>query len=1307
MFETVKVSSLRKNFILSMFETVKVSSLYIIIIINTRKMNAINNDSQEMFAMRVQEMDREAVENRKSYSSVKYSELTEDEKREFMGELDCLPNNFICDNVKSHYGDICMFSDFWSMLSDERNKMIAKKNRKLVFSTGQRHRVTGDEAFAGWTGFQIIDLDIKDENIAVVIKSMLFDILCRFPWFVGIALSSSHTGIHVYTWTSVCSFTLEARKKEYYSNFEQKCAAVFSALEASSAKLLYNRKYAEYNISPSSVQFTEMMHWIDTAMARPQQGAFIPYDEKAELSTNFVNVTVGFDFESNDETKNGVTSDKRLAEILKRVKYFNNSQDEEDNVSIDDVEYSSDINIGKFNKKHYKYGERYQLANTLVHLYGESAFTYLRAICSGTSSDELRGYINTAKTHNKGISEWAVNELRTRHGFEIKLKSDIAEITKNVKNDESDVKSPVEQLSKIDNKITLTLKQGQYLSDIQDSILKEMDDITILDAGAGYGKTEMVKRMGGRKILVLPYTSIIESKIEADEEISENWLNFYSSKQVKPEHLFCSNKSCVMTIDKFSRLNIDDIATAGFDTIWVDESHLLFISSYRSVMSGAVERLAQMPYRGVKVVLMTGTPIAENLFFPNKKYIKVEREVDSRIKEVNINFSYKKTESDYNMCCAMADCIECGKRILYPTNDGVRRFKQVTSLVQEILNERHFGRKINTFYYKKSNSGTKEMKDINESKTVGDNDIIGCTSFLSVGVDICDDLAFTVFFDTLFMPQDVEQFANRIRNNNLFINIYLKEYNSDDSVIDYKANNDIDFEISHSEKVFLHNTLRLLNDQIERCDDEIKYSSIISNMVSDKTFVYDEEERKYRVEWTSYLLHTFEDRYKKYSTQLPCFIKAMQYYGYNVVSNENTEQFTDAKRERINEILKESKNISVSELTTATFELLDSLNADNIELYSAGVKEANYDIFRSDAYEEDRLNNNIKCTNVEAIIKNIPIITQLYKWYDFDVIKDIYNNNTRRTTNEIKFKNIKKLCDFVYIETKRMQKRLDVADLSFIRAARNFATANPIVKKQELDEFISDRVCYALNRINHIVTFNPDNTESITYKGSIEFVKTVKKQYEKLFNIYIEKLKESKKDGTVTIRPFNPLYDKKEDFTGIYGDVNLKAVMGDEFTHRMRGISIENDKDDTDIDNISTTTTAEIDKYDTENVHAQYLSDIPSDFIAPKSNSFYEYTEEDGSAARFVEKQRRQHSEAAKVMTAEQPENNEIPYKKNNKENTLFDVLDEMETQEPKNKMTEQPNQTASFNTEDDIEMGMNWDLVDSLGLLGDDGMGV
>ena len=67
---------------------------------------------------------------------------------------------------------------------------------------------------------------------------------------------------------------------------------------------------------------------------------------------------------------------------------------------------------------------------------------------------------------------------------------------------------------------------------------------------------------------------------------------------------------------------------------------------------------------------------------------------------------------------------------------------------------------------RKEEDGKYILDDIAESKTFGNNDIIACTNFLSVGVDICDKYNFEVFFDDLMMPQDVEQLTNRIRNNN-------------------------------------------------------------------------------------------------------------------------------------------------------------------------------------------------------------------------------------------------------------------------------------------------------------------------------------------------------------------------------------------------------------------------------------------------------------------------------------------------------------------------------------------------------------
>lgn len=1271
-------------------------------------------DNINIFKLALQDAQSDDTKKAKSYSSNKYSELPEQEKYDFMSDLDRMCAHFVGDNVRSHTGDLYMFRDIWTMILDDQNKNIAKKNRKVLFPTGEQHRVTGDSAFACWTGLQVIDLDIKDENIACIVKNMLFDILSMYHWFLGIALSSSHNGIHIYTKIKSISFNMTARKTEYYYNFIQKYSAVFSALECISTRLTYEQAYSAYNISPTAIQFTEMIHWIDTAMCRPQQGAFIPFDPAAELNTNFIDESIGYNFNSEENIKLNAmsTTDPRLKEVFSRIKYFSDGEPDEKTVSIEDIDADTDVDVSVLKKKHYKYADRWKLANTLVHIFGPSnALIYLKTMCAGTPMDELRGYVNTAKSHNKEISEWAINELRTVHGFNITVKGQIEDVEEIVNKTQNDLKSPVEQLSEITNKTELFLKEGQFLSDIQDSIMEQMEDITILDAGAGFGKTEMVKRMGGRKILVVPYTSIIESKIEPDPEIAKNWICFYGKTRPTSADLFCSKKSFVMTVDKFSRLNIDDIKTAGFDTLWVDESHLLFTSEFRNVMAPAIDRIAHMPAKGTKVVLMSGTPTAENLFFPGKKYIKVTREVDTRIKNININFSYKKTESDWHMCEAMADMIQAGRRILYPTNDGKRRFKQITSCVQEILNERHYGRKINTFYYKKSNSGTKEMKDVNEDKTVGENDILGCTSFLSVGVDICDKFEFTVFFDCLMMPQEVEQFANRIRNNNLYINIFLKQYNNEGDRIDYTSHKPVEFDVTHEDMVEAYNLIQLCNDQIKRCGDEIKYNSIISSMVAaSKYIVYDEEVPEYRIDWTQYLLHLFEDNYREYSVQMPCFVSAMKYYGYTVSTSTNDEQFTEAKRERINIMLKEVKDVCVSEFTTATFDLLDSLDANNFEIYSTSIKDANYDIFRSANYENDRINNNIKCTNVEAIIKNMPIISRMYKWYDFDVIKTIYSDNTSKTSNKINISKLDKICDFIYIETKRMQKRLDVADYSFILAARDFAKANPTVKKESIDKFISERTCAALNRIDKIVTFNPYEPENIIYKGAVDFVKAVKKQYEKLFNIYIETTKTSRKNGTADIRPFQLDYDLKESFADKYGDVNLKAVMGDEFTHRMRGISMENDRDDTDIDNISTVTTDIINNYNNETINATYLSDIPTTFSSPSSTDYYEYTETDGSAERFIEKQARQHADTIAMRVNNDNENidgSTTSIHDNNKEKTLFDDVYDTETEKNeviKAQKEELKTSNFSYNTEEDIELGVDWDLIDTMGLLGDDG---
>ena len=53
---------------------------------------------------------------------------------------------------------------------------------------------------------------------------------------------------------------------------------------------------------------------------------------------------------------------------------------------------------------------------------------------------------------------------------------------------------------------TITEKMLKYFIN-KDDILANLSNITLLEAGAGYGKTEMIKSLKDRTLLILPFTS--------------------------------------------------------------------------------------------------------------------------------------------------------------------------------------------------------------------------------------------------------------------------------------------------------------------------------------------------------------------------------------------------------------------------------------------------------------------------------------------------------------------------------------------------------------------------------------------------------------------------------------------------------------------------------------------------------------------------------------------------------------------------------------------------------------------------------
>ena len=188
------------------------------------------------------------------------------------------------------------------------------------------------------------------------------------------------------------------------------------------------------------------------------------------------------------------------------------------------------------------------------------------------------------------IDVWAVSRLNNQHGFKIKL---------NIAQEDVDTQELCKTIDNIENPTLLRespntkeyhIKANEYLGNIKWQLLNDCGMITLIEAGAGVGKTEMVKslaRDGKRIMMVMPFTSTIKSKVEN----VEGWDFVYGNKKPRLD----DNNSIALTVDKFARLNLMDLKEAGFDYIFLDESHLLFQSEYRQVMPKVIEKSRNCP----------------------------------------------------------------------------------------------------------------------------------------------------------------------------------------------------------------------------------------------------------------------------------------------------------------------------------------------------------------------------------------------------------------------------------------------------------------------------------------------------------------------------------------------------------------------------------------------------------------------------------------------------------------------------------------------------------------------------------------
>lgn len=1133
-----------------------------------------------------------------TYSDYNFLKCSREEQEQFFNDqlqlLECLVTNSIYDKQ----GLIWNWYDIYKLLYDASYKNTDKIQRKVVYSTSTNSRPIGNSSYLIWNGMQIIDLDIKDEMIASNLKQNIFDELKRYHWFLGVCKSASGKGLHIWTKITPLSFEATNRKVEYLCNFRHKYSYVYIVLT----------KYAsQYGYTKDKI-----FEYMDMAMAKPQQGIFISSDNTALLNTNFKDLRLDVNFESafvsGVESINWI-SHPDLKDIFHKLEWFNTER-ETDDVDVSNISGINDRDAkNSKGKLHYKHAQRWQLANTLTSIYGyDKALSLMVEICKGTSYNELAGDVKTASIHNKPISTWAIKELNRQHGFNLKIKAEDL-YKKEIEKIEEDIKTspdtdPIKILNSNTEHIELHLKSNQYLSDIKSDIIKNLSHITLLEAGAGYGKTEMIKSLKAKTMLILPFTSTIKAKVEADSKTSD-WLYYYGSKRPTLDEIL-GDKNMSMTIDKFSNLNIMELDQANFEYIVIDESHLLFTSSYRDVMSPTIQRLANCK---AKVIMMTGTPTGEILFFPSIKHIKVIKE-DFRQKEFNVVMVPTKNEKMTKMCKMMAKDIIDGKKILYPTNKGNLFYSQVTGLIQEYLNIYKYPNKLKSFYYKKSNYGDESMDNINFSKTVGNNDIVFCSNYLSVGVDICDRNTFSVYFSEPWIAQDIEQFANRLRNNDLYVTLILEKEDSTGFPIDYYHTMPLDLSISQKDLLLSRDLIRTCNDMLERNNEESKYNPLIQSLLASNRYLkYDENDCKYYIDETTYKLRVFEERYSDYSKQLSVMIDGMKYYGYHTTKSDDNERIPEDKLEWLGDYMKSCRHIRYDWWTNQTFILLDHLNDGNIDVYKELLK-GDYALFKDDKYKEERDEHNLYVESIEILERNIPIILGLYKFYACDTIKEIYEYCIDKKQNKINYAKLDRIRRFVNIESNRRQKRLDFPVYKYIKDAQQFAKDNPVISQEDLTKWLANYAAKYANSIKNIVV------------DDIDFLEEIYDLVCQIFNVVVIKGRPSK--GMIKISPFELLWEQKNDLTNLYGNLNTKEFFSDL------------------IDNMVVDETEE-ELPELEHTSKLQLKDIIYELpnVIHKQYDYFEYSSLDKSNERFMRKQENTNTLRDNIFA--QIDNNDIP----------------------------------------------------------------
>lgn len=693
-------------------------------------------------------------------------------------------------------------------ITNEENSVKTKVERQQIYMTYDGIRPS-KEHYYKWNGLQVFDIDlkfwIKKSNGDINrLKEFLHNLLSDFHWYLWICTSASGNGLHIYTKvTPPHHVYTRAEDNEYISqywyniNYVTKQSVVYDCL----ARL--------HKIRDNGIDFTDFFKerqnvvthefndihenkYVDNIVSRITAGIRLAYDLNPLINNNFVDLHVGFGLgQTLDGYEYHQTIQKTIFRESKIIDNINNnlvveSKDE----FLEKKNKSSEIDLSKFvslnldigeikvlPKNNINYMTRYNVCNTLASLFGKDGLPIAHKILDSEKCDnvsEINSFYSCAISNIKEPSKIGL-EILKKAGIIKHIEPELTEITEN--NYKTELKQQIEAtLINAELNIDFKLLTNQYLSDIKESLNEIItgEKINIILSPPGTGKTEFIKTLakdGKRILLVLPYISVIKNKVETDETIMDSFDTFYGTTDIKD---IAYGRNAVTTFDKFSRSNYEKISKM-FDYIFIDESHLLFTSSYRiEATSNVIKKIKELFYISSndpfasKIVLMTGTETGESYFFD--KVSRITRITKPHLfKDMEFLICGDTLDSITRLASKGATLIADGYRLMIPTNKGEIYSEKIIGMIEYLLQ-----RPIKYGYYKRSNIEQELCRMINEENTIGDYEIVFCSNYLSVGVDINDkldkdnkEIKFASIYLGNFSGYEIEQFNARIRKTGI------------------------------------------------------------------------------------------------------------------------------------------------------------------------------------------------------------------------------------------------------------------------------------------------------------------------------------------------------------------------------------------------------------------------------------------------------------------------------------------------------------------------------------------------------------